>query len=393
MKGTRVETALFKGVYACVLLAAPVLFWPGTGEWFLAMGHWWACIFLRALLVSFLLCPATMLLAKRFGILDQPDARKVHLEPTPHLGGLAVLAGILVTTVQYAPGSGALAALLAGAAAIYFLSVLDDVRPLSASLRLLVQLGVCLLLMWSGIMLSVVPRAWAGSDVFNGILTAFWIIGLLNAVNFLDGIDGLVGGLGFLCALLFLVVFWETRQSPMALLAAALAGACLGFLPYNWHRSATFLGDGGATVIGFLLAGIGVWGSWSEKGPLIAFSVPLLVLSIPIFDMIYTTVSRIKNGHVRSFRQWLDYVGKDHFHHRLMHLGMSQRQAAGFILTLCLVLGLAALVIRSAWSISSTLLLLGQTLLIYFIIVALMVLGRQADAPGGARDEAPGGGI
>jgi UDP-GlcNAc:undecaprenyl-phosphate/decaprenyl-phosphate GlcNAc-1-phosphate transferase len=374
----RLRRPWLKLLYAATIVFAPWIFWPQVGAWFLHIGQWWLCIFLRAFTVTVLTCPGTIWLARRFKVLDIPDKRKLHGSPMPRLGGLAVLAGVLVTTLRYAPDSVAFATLLAGAAAVYLLALWDDIRSLSAAFRLSMQLLVCLTLILAGVHLTTVPPRVAGEAWLNGALTSFWIIGLLNAVNFLDGIDGLAASLGFVCAALFLAVGWDTRQSYVALLTAATAGACLGFLPYNWHRSATFLGDGGATLIGYLLACTAVFGTWNQRGDsFLHWSTPLLILSIPIFDMIYTTLSRIKNRQVSTVREWLEFVGKDHLHHRLLRLGLSQPRAVVFVVTLNLILGLGALVIRVTSSSVGATLLVAQSVLIFLIITVLMLLARQ----------------
>lgn len=167
------------------------------------------------------------------------------------------------------------------------------------------------------------------------------------------------------------------RQSYVSYSTVALAGARLGYLPYNWRPARIFWGDAGSTFIGFTLAGLAVMGTWSDKNPLVALSTPLLILSIPIFDMIYTTVSRVRNGQVRSVRQWLEFTGTDHFHHRLRHLGMNEAQTVGFILMVNLCLGLASVTIRHAATPFGASILLFQSFLIFMIIVALMLLGRQ----------------
>lgn len=374
----RLRHPVFRVAYAaCLLLGAPWIFLPDVGQWFLAQGHWWACILLRAFAATFLAAPPTVWLARRYGILDVPDRRKLHSSPMPRLGGLAVLAGVLLPTLPYVRDSVPLGTVLAGGTAVFLVSLWDDIRSLPAAFRLSVQACVCGFLIVAGIQLNVVPSWFPGEPYLNGTLTALWIIGLLNAVNFLDGIDGLASSLGFVGAALFLAVGWETRQSHLALLTAALAGACLGFLPYNWHRSVTFLGDGGATLIGFLLASVAVWGSWSFGDPVLSFSTPLLILAIPIFDMIYITASRIRNRQVTNVKEWLEFVGKDHLHHRLLKLGFTQPQAVVFVVALNLALGLAGLTIRATDAPAAAGLLIGQSVLIFLVISALMLAGRD----------------
>ena len=375
---SRLDSPAFRALIFVCLAVTPVLFWPGVGEWFLKLGHWWLCILLRAFCVAFLMTPVSIVLARRLDVMDRPDhARKLHLRPTPRLGGLAVVVAVLLVTARYALTSTPLLLILIGALAVYLLSLSDDFTPLPAAFRLAIQLGICLLLIAGGIELHTIPNFIPGSRVMNDVLTVLWIVGLVNAVNFMDGIDGLAGSLGFVGAAFFLLIGWETRQSFLAALTAALAGACLGFLPYNWNPAVTFLGDGGATVIGFLLASVAVWGSWSEGDPVVSLSTPLLILAVPIFDMIYITASRVKNGSVRSVRGWLEYVGRDHLHHRLLKLGMSQRQAVAFIAALSAVLGLSALTIRADSHVVESGFMVLQSVFIFIIIATLMIVGRE----------------
>jgi UDP-GlcNAc:undecaprenyl-phosphate GlcNAc-1-phosphate transferase len=201
----------------------------------------------------------------------------------------------------------------------------------------------------------------------------------------MDGIDGLASSMGTVCSLLFLGIAWNSNQYEVAFLSAALAGACSGFLTVNWYPARMFLGDGGSTLIGFLLGCLAVYGSWATGNPAVALSTPLLVLGIPIFDLIYTTVSRIKNGQVSTVREWLEYTGKDHFHHRLMNLGLGVRQTVSFILLLNLCLGLGAWTVRHTASTSGTIFLLLQSVMIFSIVVVLMLLGRELTEEAGKR--------
>jgi UDP-GlcNAc:undecaprenyl-phosphate GlcNAc-1-phosphate transferase len=224
-------------------------------------------------------------------------------------------------------------------------------------------------------MITAVPDV-PGKYLIQVVVTVIWLLGLANAVNFLDGIDGLVCSMSAVCAMIFFLIGWHTRQSYLAYLTIAIAGACVGFIPYNWRPASVYLGDAGATFLGFMLGGIAVMGTWAHNDPIIALSTPLLILGIPIFDMIYTTVSRINNGSVRTFKQWLEFAGRDHFHHRLMNLGLSVPQSVFFILLLNVCLGLGAMVMRGTDTMHC--ILLGvQGVLVFVIIVVLMIRGAE----------------
>jgi UDP-GlcNAc:undecaprenyl-phosphate/decaprenyl-phosphate GlcNAc-1-phosphate transferase len=207
----------------------------------------------------------------------------------------------------------------------------------------------------------------------------FWIVGITNAFNFFDGMDGLATGLAVLMAAFLGAVAFETNQAGLGWLAIALIGAGLGFLPYNFRGrepAAIFLGDGGSTFIGFTLACLAVKGNWADANPIVSFSNPLLIFGVLIYDMVHITVERILTGKVRSVKEWLDYVGKDHLHHRLERaLGSRQASVAMiFLLTICL--GLAALALRHAGT-TEAVLLLAQAGLIVAMVTLLEVIGRR----------------
>lgn len=326
--------------------------------------------------VSTLLIPVSIVLALKYHVLDVPSERKVHKVITPRLGGLAVYGATVLTLLRNDQWSTPLAALALAGSVIFLMGAWEDARGLSATVRLFGQLAASLIAISGGVCVHFLPEV-PGKGFLEAALTAFWLIGITNAINFLDGIDGLAAGMGALCSALFLSIAWPGKQRFLAWGSSALAGACLGFLPYNWTPARVFLGDGGATFIGFMLAGFAVIGTYSDQYRLVALATPLLVLGIPIFDMIYTTLSRVRRGAVRTVKEWIEFTGRDHFHHRLMKLGLSAPGAVQFILLTNLCIGLGALVIRHTYSRLASALLLAQTFLLFVLIVILMLLGRE----------------
>ncbi|MFH1380161.1 MAG: MraY family glycosyltransferase [bacterium] len=370
-------------IYVFFGLLGIVFFLPqtGVGEFFYQINQWWICILIRSFILAFLLCPLVEIFGTKYKFLDYPDQRKIHETPIPRIGGMAIYLTFIVMVVRYIPFYNELIALLIGASIIYLIGMLDDMRGLPAFVKLGGQLMASSVLIYSGITIDFVPHM-PGEKLIEILITYIWLIGITNAINFLDGINGLCSGIGIMCSLLFLVLSWGLRQGGVALATVVLAGACFGFLPYNFkfwreeRRASLFLGDEGSTLIGFILASVAAIGSWAENNTVVALSTPLLILGIPIFDMIYTTISRVKNGLVHSVKEWLDFVGKDHFHHRLVNLGFKQKGAVLFILSLNLCLGLSAVIIPMAGS-AGAVLLLCQALIIFLIIVKLMLLGKN----------------
>ncbi len=353
----------------------------GFSAWTWTEGLRWSYLFLIAMSAVFLLAPASAWLAARIGAMDVPDARKVHTEPVPRIGGLAVYLGFMAAVLRNQQFSREVYGILAGGTVIFVLGFFDDWRGLSARVRLFWQTVAALAVTFFGLHLSF-PLNLPFGGVLSAALSVFWLVGITNAFNFMDGIDGLASSMGAVCALLFLGIGWNSGQYPLAFISAALAGACAGFLRMNWRPARVFMGDSGSTFIGFILGCLALYGSWATDNPAVSLSTPLLILGIPIFDIIYTTVSRVRNGSVRTVKEWLEYTGRDHFHHRLMKLGLGVEATVGFIVLLNVCLGLGAWTIRHTASTLGTWLLLAQSLLIFVIVVVLMLLGRERTPDG-----------
>jgi UDP-GlcNAc:undecaprenyl-phosphate GlcNAc-1-phosphate transferase len=300
-----------------------------------------------ALLVSFGLTPFVRLMAQRAGALDHPDARKAHAVPTPKLGGVAVLAGFVLALGRRPLLDRELLAIAVAALLLMLAGALDDTRGLSARVRLGLQIACSLTVIATGVRLTLFPEP-AGVAA-NLALSLLWIVGITNAFNFIDGIDGLAASLGALIALLLALVARASGQPALMLVCVALSGALLGFLPHNLRArrpASIFLGDSGSASVGFLLATLAIKEDWAEGDPLVSLAAPVLIFSVLIYDMVQTTVTRVVSGRVRGFRQWIDYVGRDHIHHRFTDLLGDPRRALVLILALALGLGLSALGLR-----------------------------------------------
>src|SRR5438093_1546311 len=233
------------------------------------------------------------------------------------------------------------------------------------------------LAMLYGVVLSVVPSWWPGAVVFNIALTLLWFVAVTNAVQFLDGMDGLAAGLGVITGLFFSISALQTDQRYLMFLAGALAGACLGFLPYNFRPGGAriFLGDSGASFIGFTLAGLAVMGEWAENDPLIALFTPTLILGVPLFDIAFVGVARVVTGKVASLPEWLAYTGKDHIHHRFAALGLTRAQSVLLIYFISATLGLSAMLLENATPREAILVLL-QAACVLAIVAILESVGR-----------------
>ena len=358
------------GLAVALGLALP---WPGLPS--LMQGP---KLFVAAALMTWALMPWVIRLAWRLDAVDRPSSRRVHAEPTPRIGGLAVFVAVNLTLFLNFNYSLGLKGVCISAAIVAALSLWDDVRELPAAVKLVGQLAALVVLAAFGVHVEFAPDVWWGW-LAEYAVTALWVIGITNAFNFLDGINGLAAALALCVCLLMGLLAWSTHQGYMLLLCLSVAGGAAGFLPDNARYAAparVFLGDVGSTWLGWMMAGVAVMGDWSSEGPIKAYSAPVLIFSVMIFDMIYTTVARIWRGDVRSVHEWIAFVGRDHLHHRLMYLGLTQKQAVWAVVALSLVTGLAALALVSANEFSVWL-LLAQSAVIYVLLSVIMVLAAR----------------
>ncbi len=359
---------------------AIVLLVPPVREYFVAEGLRWLYILLLSFTTSFALTPVMIWLGTKWGLVDQPSERKIHRAPIPRVGGVAVYLGFAGSVVVNSILPFNLEAILLAGSLLLVVGVADDAKELPAWVKLAAQIVASGLVIYSGIVLTLFPPGPLGTPV-NLFLTLLWMVGITNAFNFFDGMDGLAAGLSILMAFFMGLVAYETDQPGLAWLAVAIIGASLGFFPYNFRMSKgpalIFLGDGGATFLGFTLACLAVKGNWADNNPIVSFSNPLLIFGVLIYDMIHITVERIVTGKVGTVKEWIDYVGKDHLHHRLERLLGSQRASVEMIFALTICLGLAAIVLRRADT-RDAILLLAQAALIVIIITILEQTSRRA---------------
>ncbi|MCJ7580976.1 MAG: undecaprenyl/decaprenyl-phosphate alpha-N-acetylglucosaminyl 1-phosphate transferase [Candidatus Aminicenantes bacterium] len=359
-------------VLFCVLLLPPVraVLENISGKWL----H----VFLVSLLASLILTSQAVWLALRFGAVDIPDKRKIHDKPTPRLGGLAVFMAILVAVLLNKIQDVQLLALLIGAGILFSVGVADDLFCIPAKLRLIVQILLSVGMVLMGVMLKPFPRDIFLGEAGNIFLTIIWFVGITNAFNFFDGMDGLASGLAIQIGVFISIVAFSTHQIQLGWISVAVVGASFGFLPHNLKMrkpGEIFLGDSGSMVLGFLLAGLAVRAEWAVGHPLLTLSPPLLVFGVLIYDMVHTTVARIVRGDVRTFKQWIEFTGKDHLHHRFEALLRSKRFSVVLVLTLNLSLALAALIIRYI-TLSRALILLLQCIVILILVTILERAGN-----------------
>lgn len=361
------------------LLGVLVLLAPSVREYFVSEGIRWLYILWLSFATTFALTPVMIWLGIRWGLVDQPSERKIHLVAIPRIGGVAVYLGFAGSVLVNSILPFNLEAILLAGSLLLVVGVADDARELPAWVKLAAQIMASGFVIYSGIMLTLFPPGPLGTTI-NLFLTLLWMVGITNAFNFFDGMDGLATGLSMLMAFFMGVVAFQTDQPGLGWLAVAVIGASVGFFPYNFRSNKRpaliFLGDGGAMFLGFTLACLAVKGNWADNNPIVSFSTPLLIFGVLIYDMIHITVERIVTGKVRTVKEWIDYVGKDHLHHRLERLLGSNRASVEMIFALTTCLGLAAIVLRKAGT-TEAILLLAQAALIVIILTILEQHARR----------------
>jgi UDP-GlcNAc:undecaprenyl-phosphate GlcNAc-1-phosphate transferase len=360
-------------IYSAGFTAFLGMLWFASAQFFPGLRHV-ALVAFVASLSTLILTPFVIVLAKKYGAVDAPnEARKIHTAVTPRWGGIAIFLGVLIAVCLNFSSLHDIRAVLIATAFIFVVGVIDDLRGLSSATRGITQLAACIILITAGIRITFLPDTWWGNSL-EIMLTILWLVGITNALNFLDGMNGLVSGLGAGCALVFTILALILNQPALAYLSGALCASCICFIGFNCIPSRIFLGDCGSTTIGFLLASLGIIGEWSGNGrdPFVSFVVPVIVLSVAIYDMIFTTIARIHSGKVHTFREWLDYTGRDHLHHRINHLGWSRMQTVFIIWFINLAISFSAVYMLNAPFAYGIIAVL-QTICIYLLVALLEV--------------------
>lgn len=318
--------------------------------------------------LSCVLTPLVKLVAKKIGAMDVPkDNRRMHTTPIPRMGGLAIFAGFLASVLIFGKIDQELQAILLGAVIIVVMGVLDDVITLPAIPKFLVQILAAVIVVLNGCriehFMGITLPAWLSYGA-----TVVWIVAITNAINFIDGLDGLAAGVSAISAGTMLVVALMLVPDPTAvssaLLLAALVGACIGFIPYNFNPATIFMGDTGSNMLGFILASVSVYGLFKTYA-VISFAVPFLVLGLPIFDLCFAVIRRVSKG------QSPMHADRGHVHHRLIDMGFSQKQAVAISYMLSALLGLSAVVLTDSGEVQA-LIFLAAILVVGAIGVALI---------------------
>ena len=317
-----------------------------------------AAALMTALVVALVATPVVKNLAIRVKAVDVPrDGRRMHDHPIPRMGGLAIFLGFLLSVLLFLELDGQMRGMLLGAVVIVVLGIFDDIYSLPAMFKFVVQIAAALVAVLTGNVIEAVsnPNVFS-ADLYWDLgwlsipVTVVWIVAITNAVNLIDGLDGLACGVSTISSMTLLVIALVVSEADVAILMAALAGGCLGFLPYNMNPAKIFMGDTGSTFLGYILAVVSIQGLFKFY-TIISFAVPFLMLGLPIFDTCFAFIRRIAHG------QSPMHADRSHIHHRLIDMGLSQKQAVAVLYIISAILGLSAVVLTTLSPVRAMLLL------------------------------------
>lgn len=318
---------------------------------------------LLALVAAFAICfaatPIIKIFAQRVGAMDMPgDARRVHDHPIPRMGGLAIFMGFVLSVVLFGDITEQVRGILLGSILIVAVGAIDDVVSLKAWVKFLFQILAAIIAVAHDVVIEVImnPNVFSDTDTLSlGIfaipITIVWIVAITNSVNLIDGLDGLAVGVSAISSVTMLIISLAVAEGHVAVLLAALAGACIGFMPYNLNPAKIFMGDTGALLLGYVLSTASIIGLFKFYA-VVSFAVPFLILAVPLFDTVFAFFRRLIKG------QNPMSPDRGHFHHRLIDMGLTQKQAVAILYSISAIMGLAAVVMTTSGEIKALILIL-----------------------------------
>jgi UDP-GlcNAc:undecaprenyl-phosphate GlcNAc-1-phosphate transferase len=341
-------------------------------------------VFLVAAAVTAAATPLAILIAPKIGAMDIPkDNRRMHKKPIPRFGGIAIFLGIAVGFISIAPLSQQTRGLLVGAVMILLLGIVDDLKDISAKVKLAGQI-IC-----AGVAWFFTIRILGMANLFGGayisfsppvsfIVTVLWIVAITNTINLIDGLDGLAAGIT--CIACFTIAY-SSGLNPLSrtcLLSVSIAGACVGFLVWNMYPAKIFMGDAGSQLLGYLLSTVSLIGDYPTKGTtLFAAIVPMLILALPIFDTMFAIVRRAVS------HKPIMKADKGHLHHRIMAMGFGQRRTVLALYCISAIMGIAGIL----WTSHKRMEALVLTMIAMCLIVVFLGIGLHHKKPEDAAAE------
>ena len=305
---------------------------------------------LVAFIIAYISTPPVKKFAEKVGAIDKPDERRVNKVPIPRMGGIAIFFGFMVALLLFVEMDQKIRGIIIGALIIAVMGGVDDIVNLNPWVKLILQIVAGLVVIRCGVVFDGISNFSLGStqstiyinnDWLSTALTLLWIVGCTNAVNLIDGLDGLAVGVSAISSVTMMIVSIMVSDINVTIILACLSGACLGFLPYNKNPASIFMGDVGSQLLGFVLASASALGLFKLHA-IITFLVPLMALAVPLADTIFAFFRRILHG------QSPFHADKGHFHHRLLASGLDQKQAVAVLYGISAILGLFAVLMTGS---------------------------------------------
>jgi UDP-GlcNAc:undecaprenyl-phosphate GlcNAc-1-phosphate transferase len=328
-----------------------------------------------AYLIGVCLVPLVISFSKKEGLVDVPNERKIHTKPISRIGGVAIWASTMLTFLclvfmSYYPYGSLLSGILLGGSLMFLLGLIDDIYNLDAKFKLFLQISIATLVYFLGVQINTIPF-FGDIGIFSYPITLLWIVGISNALNFIDGVDGLAGSIVTINAvtLAIIAVAMNPPNPISALIGFILAGSMLAFLTYNFNPAKIFMGDSGALFSGFLLATISITGVM--KVATLAILLPFLVLAVPIMDITFSSLRRIAKGKSPFV------ADAEHIHHKLLHAGFSQKKTVMILTSVAIIAGGLAVLITGGATIRQYFICILAIVIVMFVLNLIKVLTKK----------------
>ncbi|MFW6267158.1 MAG: glycosyltransferase family 4 protein [Halanaerobium sp.] len=321
--------------------------------------------FIITLILSLALTPIVIRLAHKFNLIDRPGERKINTKVIATAGGTAIYLAFMIPLRFFLPANQTIMGIIIGGTFMLFLGLLDDKFEISAPIKFTGQIIGALILIYYGVKINFITNPFGGF-IYLGVyavpFTVFWIVSIINTINLIDGLDGLAAGVSIIAVLTLFAVALQENQVVAPMLAVLLAGSCLGFLKYNFNPAQIFMGDTGSMFIGYIIAAVSITGALKSAAAVTIF-VPMLALAIPILDTTFAIIRRIFNDRP------IGEADHGHIHHRLLAIGMNQKQAVLSVYIISAILGTIAFVINGVK--------FDQALIIFVSVILIIIYGAK----------------
>lgn len=321
--------------------------------------------FIISLILSLILTPIIIKLAHKLNFVDHPNDRKINTRAVATAGGVAIYLAFMLPLLFFMPANQTVKGVILGGSFMLFLGLLDDKFEFPALIKFAGQVIGALILIFYGLKIDFITNPFGGF-IYLGIyavpFTVFWIVSIINTINLIDGLDGLAAGVSIIAVMTLFVVGLQENQMIAPMLAILLAGSTAGFLPYNFNPAKIFMGDTGAMFIGYIIAAVSITGALKSAAAVTIF-VPMLALAVPILDTTFAIIRRLFND------KPIGEADHGHIHHRLLAIGLNQKQAVLSVYSISAFLGLVAFIINGIQ--------FDQALIIFIAVILLIIFGAK----------------